>query len=173
MSEHDTKLEALGFGVKVTCLDAGTYKTPSKWHVTLTFNGRDVRKSPYLSGCGNRRIKINATWGFDPCRANGKPLFVRGERVPFRMKWTMREMEMLAQFSEPIPPTLADVLSSLILDGDAWANAHNIDDFASELGFEKMSKAIKAYAECGKTYKALQMIPREAMDAAREVLANY
>lgn len=41
-----------------------------------------------------------------------------------------------------------DFLYSLLMDADAYNNTRDLDDFASEFGYEKISECIRAYKAC-------------------------
>ena len=46
------------------------------------------------------------------------------------------------------PPTFEDVLGSLLTDASSYDSNRDIDDFAKEFGYEKVSEAIAAFNGC-------------------------
>lgn len=131
------------------------------WTVTLHFAGR-THVTDYWCGIGHREI------GRDAKDAQGQTL----ARVPFvanprasegwrrfpedgealrdalhARRVTLWEIEHA--WYRPKPPSVADVLGSLLSDAQCAANARNFDDFASDLGYDPDSRtAERVYNAC-------------------------
>jgi hypothetical protein len=74
---------------------------------------------------------------------------------------------------KPIAPHAADVLQSLILDGEAVNESFL--DWCANYGYSDDSiKALNTYNECCKTGEILRkFFPREALQALRDALQDY
>lgn len=59
-----------------------------------------------------------------------------------------------------------DFLYSLLMDADAYNNTRDIDDFASEFGYEKISECIRAYKACkAQAEKVKRLFTEEEVEA--------
>ena len=67
-----------------------------------------------------------------------------------------------------------DVMYGLLNDKSAYDNCTDIDDFANEFGYEKVSECIKAYKGCEETSKGLdKLFTEEELEQLREEFQDY
>lgn len=70
-------------------------------------------------------------------------------------------------------PNLEDVLESLLCDASSYDCYRDIDEFATEFGYEKVSETLKAYNGCKEAYEALQkMFNEEELEELYELNSN-
>ena len=76
--------------------------------------------------------------------------------------------------NQGVKPELADVMHSLLLDGEAFFNAQSFEDWASEFGYEPDSRKAEAlYRQCDATGRKLAgALSKETLDAVREIVRD-
>ena len=98
-------------------------------------------KSPWANGyCNKYFLELNYNgkkYGFDYCGS-------------------------IADFEANKPLDKMNALYCVLSDADAYDSTQNIDDFAAEFGYEKVSELLKAYRACKKTSEALHEIFTDA-----------
>jgi hypothetical protein len=136
------------------CKDAGGYNKPSVWDVTLTNNGRSYTVE-YTIGCGVRRWKrLFTTSYWAKYIKRGQPV----GQLP-NLKDCEANLTILQEFdglTEPIPPTLDDVLDCLVSDAGSVRHGQDFAEWCSEFGYDVDSrKAYKSYKGCIKEWQGL------------------
>lgn len=71
------------------------------------------------------------------------------------------------------PKELINAMYCFASDGTSYANATDIDDFASEFGYEKVSKAIEVYNACKKSYDDFQKFGIDIFDFTNWLQEKY
>ena len=67
-----------------------------------------------------------------------------------------------------------DFLYALINDSQAYSSCRDIDDFASEFGYEKVSECIRAYNGCKEQYeKYNKLFNSKEQEELENLLADY
>ena len=144
--------------VNLVCLDSGGPNAPAKWHVTLTTRPTSpeaagaVLATEYTAGAAHRRMKKGVIPGLA-----GFPGYKRGERIPQRLgNPSVDEAALLKNYTEPIPPTLFDLLECLAMDADCVRHGQTFEEFAGDLGYDEDSrKAERAYNTCRDIWSGL------------------
>lgn len=140
------------------------------FRVTVAYNGRGVIATEYHMGLGHCKATSKSkrpapnlsrlTLDYFRCLEST----LRGLPSTFMddIRWTLPE------------PTLADVLSSLLLDSEVLGHP-SFESWADEYGYDPDSRRAEAtYRACmDTTLRVTNGIPRDVLDAARDVLADY
>lgn len=67
-----------------------------------------------------------------------------------------------------------DALYGILMDLSAYDNTQNIDDFAAEFGYDKVSELLNAYNGCKKTSEALHEIFTDVeLEQLKEEFQDY
>ena len=67
-----------------------------------------------------------------------------------------------------------DALYCILMDLSAYDNAQNIDDFAADFGYEKVSELLNVYNGCKKTSEALHKIFTDSeLEQLQEEFQDY
>ena len=106
----------------------------------------------YSMGCGHRRWTRRVNFG-DGRKWN------KGDRCLWTHhgNLTVAEAECLSRNTEPIPPTVADVLDCLAMDASSYDNSRDFEDWASDFGMDTDSrKAERIYRVSGEQAKQLR-----------------
>ncbi len=130
------QLAADGWSIKAECLDSGGYDLPSKWQVTLSYNGKSYAVV-YQQGSAHRVWKARATDYWAPYAKRNRP-------------------EEFARLADPLVPTLADVLFCLVSDASSVRYGQGFAEWCQEFGeSEDSRRAHKAYKGCIKDWRGL------------------
>jgi hypothetical protein len=133
--------------------DAEWDKTASHWLCTITRTGHAPMSIEYSMGSAHRRWKKGAGWNatrYGLVRSMAKP----GERIGFGVKLPPGAIDDL---TEPIPPTLPEILDCLASDASGYDNARSFSEWAEELGWSDDSiKAKACYDLTGEQAKQLR-----------------
>lgn len=160
----------------VTPEDKKWLEGASHWRVTIT-NGKGKEYSvEYSMGSAHRVWKkganrmVRSSSGYIECERQE----VRdGERLTqkYTNPKTMHLVQMVKELSEPMPPTLDDVLDSLRMDAQGWDNADTFEDWCSEYGYNTDSRrAESVYKACSETSKRLRsLLGRDAYETLMSV----
>lgn len=71
-------------------------------------------------------------------------------------------------------PTKKDCLYCLLMDSSSYEYCENIDDFASEFGYEKVSECIEAFNGCKKNYQKLhKLFNNDEIEVLRCLFNDY
>lgn len=123
------------------------HKGATHWHVTLRSDTGQMTVQ-YSMGSAHRRFVTKPRFGsgWTP-GANSDP--ARGARVPQGYGRTVHEAHLLAECTEPIPPTLRDVLSCLRSDAQTVEHGQTFEEWCEDLGYDTDSRrAHRSYGEC-------------------------
>lgn len=71
------------------------------------------------------------------------------------------------------PKDVANAVWCLAMDATSYANATDIDDFASEFGYDKVSRAIEVYNACKKSYDDLCKFGFDVFDFCNWLQEKY
>lgn len=118
------------------------------WQTTLTVPPGDPYDFPFYTGLGHRKTKY-----------------------PRPLSWQTKGQWEATK--KPVAPHAADVLYSLLLDGEAVNMSFR--DWCADYGYDNDSiKALNIYNECCKTGETLRRIfPHTVREALREALQDY
>lgn len=161
-------LEGLGFKLSAHVIDPGNYKTPSKFGFTVSRNGQS-HTGEYTKGCAHRQWKKNALGHI--AKANnareGKGAVYMGGFLSIA-----REKELL-DHTEPIPPTLDEVMWSLYMDASGVRHGETFAQWCDEYGYDTDSrKAEGIFNACRETWAALVRMGADFAEL-ENLFANY
>ena len=195
-AEIRRRLEADGWAMTYTCQDAGGLKTPSVWAVTLTRRGGTRAVTEYTKGAAHRHWKgyksrlpwqslpsIGTMTGFwdryikrgRPVQLSGKPLQLKDpEDCSEGMRDHQRKaFDEYAQLTEPDPPTLDEVMYSLVTDVSGVRYGQTFDEFCGEFGYSNDSiQARDAYDGCVREWQNLVRMGAD-LDTLQELFQDY
>jgi hypothetical protein len=133
------------------------------WRVTLERNGTPIWSGDYTQGAGHLPGKRNyGQQSVDEREAEIKSCEIgRSVKSGFMPGASLK------------PPTLTDVLSSLLLDGTA--DSMSFEDWAANFGYDADSRtAEKTFDECAAIGKALRLgLGAELVEQLREAFQDY
>lgn len=141
-------LAADGWELSYTVKDPGGWERESVFEVTLTRNGRTYA-TEYTKGCAHRVWKrgnqFPRTNYWDARRKPGQSVELFG--LP-----KLKPGDVTAEFdrlTEAEPPTVDEVLWSLVSDASGVRHGQTFDEWAGEYGYDTDSrKAEKAFNSC-------------------------
>lgn len=136
--------------------DEAWHREAGHWWVTLRLEGREL-SFPFSMGPGHRRFKATARhsdlWPFLQARGAKVPTGPRreGSRVPHI--WPpfkhQRDKDELRRISEPIPPTLEELLECMQSDAGGFWDGPTFEEWAGECGYDTDSRrALALYIRC-------------------------
>jgi hypothetical protein len=99
--------------------------------------------------CEKKGVKIKSRFGEAPTH----PHMPYHDGYKVTLRYQKRQLTVPFYMGPAIgrEPTAADVISCLISDAFAYENARDIDDFARDFGYERVSETLAAYEACKKT----------------------
>lgn len=190
------QLESAGWSLSVETVNSGGYKVSAEYRVTVGHNGQSYT-TDYTSGWGNRVWRTLAKTprqtgpGFDYWARYRQPgqqvvLFhgVHGFPGPGNLKAPTecessnqsRQREVFASFAkltEPILPTLPDVMFSLVMDAQCVFDGQTFDDFCGDFGYDNDSRsAERIFQACRDTWCALIRLGAD-FDELSELFQDY
>jgi hypothetical protein len=143
-------------------------KMPSlNWKITLLVKGRPIITTDYSAGCGHC-----------PSYTQGKQTIANRDAVRFECENGRRARITPGGSpigtSEKLNPQFADVLSSLVTDGDA-IDFPSFEDWASEFGYDKDSRKGEAiYRQCLESgLKLRAALGESGLSTLRDAVSNY
>jgi len=150
MSNVSAKLKEMGFSFDSVLVDAGDYKTESKFRVTVKKNNQEYTVD-YHKGCGLRRwtqiVNLDRYHGAKHSTITLHPLL---------NPTSYEERQALLNYTEPEPVTLDEIIYSLHMDATCVCFGETFEDFCDELGYDNDSrKAEKFYHACRDTLATL------------------
>ncbi len=179
-SEIDAKLNQLGFSLE-SSIPGG--KVDGDWpciayDITLRFKDKTVISTQYKLGVGHvewskaRPDSFAMQWSIDE-----QSLLYTLERHPRAvLKDKQAHANVAAKLArkQGVKPGLADVMHSLLLDGEPFFNAQSFEDWADEFGYDKDSRKAEAtYRECDATGRKLAAnVPAETLAKVRELVQD-
>lgn len=176
-------LAALGFSLAITSGPTGQVRDNDwpgiAYTVRLEYKGRSVIETDYSLGVGHVKPK-----GTQPPRFSSLA-FTEDElsllytwqshpSASFRDKQKHAAVAAKLAKAQKVAPKLADVLHSLISDGEAYFDALSFEDFAANYGYDVDSrKAESIYRKCDEIGRALARgIPADILAKAREIVSE-
>jgi hypothetical protein len=151
MSELSERIAELGITMQSTHValepwnDDDRKQLCDRWECVLSYQGKEMRVPSYRQGLGNRKLALGI-------KKEGMTTWVRtytGDCV--------RSYEAAAKqgLIVPVAPSVADVLSALLLD--ASSGEETFVDFCDNMGVDSDSrKQLNVYLECQKTLVELR-----------------
>lgn len=141
--------------------------------ISVSYIGQTLRDN---WKCDEWRVSINNTWVTSYFTGLGHRKSVKGAPPKPKMFGGVKTLAVEAwenQYLRPFAPKKADVLHSLILDGDAVDMC--FEDWASELGMNVDSrKDHVTYEQCVQTGLQLRKhFKRSTLEKIRELLQDY
>ena len=191
---HNQLLASEGYKLSVEVIDPGGYKVSAKYRVTVGCNGQEFTTN-YTSGWGNRVWRTLAKTlaktprgtqpGFDYWASYRKP----GKRVeirfgpinlrlpedcaPDRQDQQRVVFDAFARITEPILPTLTDVMYALVSDAQCVCGGQSFDDFCSDLGYDNDSREAESiFLACRDIWCALIRLGSN-LDELSELFQDY
>jgi len=164
-SEIIKALEDMGLSMSYVCVSPGNAKTESRWRVTISRGGRDFT-SKYIMGCAHRR------WTPQGVRAMAKEPKKFG---PWNRGWfeSLYMESFRARYSEPIPPDLADVMYSLVMDTSGVRDGQSFEDWCADYGSDPDSiKALESFNACTDAWRAMVRLGLD-LDALSDLFQDY
>jgi len=146
------------------------------YNVTLSFKGKPVLETPYRMGVGHVKIaKACPDGSFVNWTEKEQSMIYTWQSKPgadFKDKQTQANIAAKLARKQGVKPELADVLHSLLMDGEAFFNAQSFEDWASEYGYDKDSRKAEAiYRQCDAIGRKLAAaLPKEIIEQARELV---
>lgn len=148
------KLNEDGWRLAYKTLDTGSPTTPSRFEVVLSRNGQSIT-TPYEKGCGHRRwnyIKGSIAMRMLPIDYESLGHPKPGDRVKASTRTLFHE-EIIRECTEPIPPTVDEVLYALSQDAIMVRGGETFEFFCRTLGYDTDSiKARNIFDACRNTY---------------------
>lgn len=160
-----------GYTMTYHTVDAGSYKEPSKFSVTIKRNGLAF-STEYSKGAAHRRwtekAKMLGQWqGQFPKQPK------QGERVPQLGRVSLWMESSLIDCTEPIPPELGEVVYALQMDASYVRHGQAFCEFASDLGGDSDSIKCKAlFDACRDTWASLVRLGAD-WDALDRLFEGY
>lgn len=180
-TDRNAELTALGFSLETT-IPAG--RVDDGWpcisyNVTLKLKGKTIIEAPYRLGVGHVNVKkagpdmLTRDWTTD----EQSMLYAWQGQPHAKFKDKQRQANIAAKLArrQGVKPALADVVHSLLMDGEAFFNAQSFEDWAVEYGYGIDSrKAESIYRLCDATGRKLAAsVPTDVLAKAREILQDY
>lgn len=128
------------------------------WWVTLRVEGREL-SFPFSMGSAHRRFKATARhshlWPFLQSKGAKVPTGPRreGSRIPqllLGVRWLKSaDADELRRITEPIPPTLEELLECMQSDAGGFWDGPTFEEWAGEYGYDTDSRrALALYIRC-------------------------
>lgn len=174
-------LAALGFSLAITSGPTGQVRDNDwpciAYTVRLEYKGRSVIETGYSLGVGH--VKVPKRWEDQPAGLTSDEVcaFNTLRNNPHAQ---LKDKALHARFAaklakaQKVAPTLANVLHSLISDGEAYFDALSFEDFAANYGYDVDSRKAEAtYRKCDEIGRALARgIPTDTLAKAREIVSE-
>jgi hypothetical protein len=148
------------------------------YNVALHFKGKPVLETPYRMGVGHVDITKAApdamfmNWSQD--EQSMIYTWQRNRGAQFKDKQRQANIAEKLARKQGVEPELADVLQSLLMDGQAFFNAQSFEDWADDFGYDKDSRQAEAiYRQCDAIGRKLSAaLPKEIIEQAREFVQD-
>ena len=165
-----------GWALTYHCVDEGSPDKESVWGVTLTRQGQSFT-TEYRKGCGHRywRKPSVAEMVGRSLHGWGTVKYIKpGQRVgqkPRRL--SVLEADLWENMTEPQPPTVDEVLWSLLMDSSGIRDGQTFEDWCSDYGSDTDSlKAHKTFDACRDEWAALIRLGAD-FDKLDKLLQDY
>lgn len=175
-------LEALGFSLVIVSGPKGEVRDNDwpciSYTVQLLLKGRLVIETDYSLGVGH--VKVPKRWEDQPNGLTSDEVCAfntlrNNPGAQLKNKAFHASLAAKLAKAQKVTPQLADVLHSLISDGEAYFDAMSFEDWAANYGYDADSrKAENIFRKCDEIGRALARgIPAELLSQVREILADY
>ena len=167
-------LAADGWNLSYTCLDSGGRDRPSKWSCMLgRAPGRGVMQVTYTKGAAHRRWTTGTAASL-PYHRIIKGMGGAGNRVDQLFgHLTILQAEAIDNASEPEPPTLDEVVWSVVTDAGSVRHGQDFAEFAGDFGLDSDSiKARETFDACRDEWSGLVRIGAD-FDALETLFMDY
>ena len=156
------------FALETECKDRGGLDRPSVWLVTLR-KGKRAYRTEFTQGSGLRVWKrvlpfmVASAWQkyYKPGRPVGTfPKLAAPEKCR-DVAHQQKAFDSFAEITEPIAPTLEDVLHCLVSDVSSVRHGQSFAEWASDLGYNPDSvTARRAFSACVHEWRGLVRLAR-------------
>lgn len=177
--------DALGFSLEIitgptAAVEPADSKDSKPWvhiaySVRLLRNGREVLATPYKLGSGHvpkgALLAVRDVTNYEQLCQNT----IRNNKTPHHeAPGYLGLLTKVARLAK-VAPSLADVLSSLVLDGAAYFDAETFEDWASNYGYDTDSRKAEAiWKACDETGRKLaRVLNADELATLREAAANH
>lgn len=143
--------------------------------VTLFHDSKKLLVTDYKLGIGHveiRAVKFNfGTCGLLTTDEDSMArAWQRNPHASFKDKQLQAEVAAKLARQQNVSPNLADVLHSLLLDGEAFFNGETFEEWASNFGYDTDSrKAEEIFKACDLIGRQLNKVPCGVLNKAREI----
>ena len=188
-------LEGRGFHLMFTVVDPGGLNKASTFSVTIyrTVNDKPIEtncvKTLYHKGAAHRRwsnnfnrtyTAIHGYWGGEVHRGKQVQLSQKflNLKDPAQCKPEQRDHQQsifdeFAQLTEPIPPTIDEVMYAMVMDAGMVRHGQSFKEFCDECGLDDDSiKAKESYDSCTEEWRAMVRLGVN-FDAMDELFQDY
>lgn len=149
--------------------------------VTVKRAGRADIATPYKLGVGHVKLPAAPTWqmvdavGTRPLAENILSALHRGKRVKPEYDPCERALYDAAARAQGLAPKPADVLHSLLMDGDAFFNGETFEDWCENYRYDTDSRKAEAmYRACDEIGRRLaRMFSPDEIAQLREAASEY
>lgn len=156
-SNIEKNLEEMGYSLSYEKIDDGSYKEFSKWWVVVTLPKGRI-ETEYQQGSAHRQLKSGPyPPGMQEIARKYRQQKQRYNHISIdRRKMTVLERDFLLFYTEAIPPTLEDVVYSLVSDAGIVAYSSTFDEFCDDFGYSNDSISAKqCYDSSCETHRKL------------------
>jgi hypothetical protein len=174
--EANEVLSEMGFSLESSPASAGA-DNMLEYTVRIRHNGNLVIAIPYRMGIGFVDLKKPLLRYLYSFTANEEAMFYAWKKSPyanFKDKALQLRVAVKLANSQKVKPQLANVLHSLMLDGEAFFNAQSFEDWAGEFGYDQDSRKAEAtYRECDRIGRILaNKLDKETIRKVQNITAN-
>jgi hypothetical protein len=173
-------LTALGFTLLLTGGARGEVRDNDwlciAYSVRLEYKGRSVIETDYCLGVGHVKPKGArfTSWALTTDESRLLKHWQSNPGAQFSNKQTWADVAAKLAKAQKVVPQLADVMHSLMMDGEAFFDATTFEDWAANLGYDADSrKAETIYKACDDIGRKLARgIPSEVLAQVREIVSE-
>lgn len=172
-------LAALGFSLLITSGPKGEVRDNDwpciAYKVQLQLHGKPVIETDYSLGVGHVKIPKNyAPMSLTQDERRALEVLQGNPRAQFRDKALHASLAAKLALAQKVVPQLADVMHSLLSDGEAYFDAMTFEDWAANFGYDADSrKAESIFRKCDEIGRTLARgIPADLLPRLREIVAE-
>jgi len=160
------QLEKDGWSLYSSTIDSGGYNKDSCFGILLSYKGKNKFTTKYHKGYGHRKwLHRNKTFGY----AGYWYCYIKNNQVVSNIPYNLKDpskcpdnyrrdnqqriWDDFAKLTEPISPTLDEVIFSLYTDATCASNCPTFEEFCSDFEYSTDSiSATKIYEKCRDAY---------------------
>lgn len=185
-TERSTALARLGFALECTGpvghVEPAKGKDGKPWpciryQCRLTYGGREIWGGPYSLGIGHVKPseRTTASWAMrTDAERSMLACWTRKPNADFKDKGLQADVAARLAIVQKVKPTLASMLYSLLLDGEAFFSGQTFEEWCGDFGYDTDSRsAEETWRLCDATGRALSKVPKDDLAKAREILDGY